>query len=297
MEAETFLDVGCYSFSNGIVNLLATRSVGPRILSFKFLGGENIFAELPHLVIDCPGTDGFHFYGGHRLWHAPEEPRRTYLPDDDAVEVVALENGLRVTQPMEPQTFLQKTIEIRLLENSTHATVTHHIANYGLWPVTCAVWAITQFKTGGIAILPQARHDTGVLPNRSLALWPYTDMSTSRALWGREYVLVEADMEQPFKVGYPNPRGWLAYWWNGLLFVKRAPYQPSAEYYDIGSSSQCYCNDHFLELETLSPITTILPGDFASHSEIWELYQDVARPEKESDAQALVEKLDLDRTP
>jgi hypothetical protein len=297
MDTCTFLDLDCRSLSNGIVNLLVTHSVGPRILSFKFSDGENIFAELPHLVIDCPGTDGFHFYGGHRLWHAPEEPRRTYLPDDDLVEIVAVENGLRATQAIESQTSLQKTIEIRLSGNSTQATVIHHIANHGLWPVTCAVWAITQLKTGGVAILPQARHDTGVLPNRSLTLWPYTDMSNPRVLWGQETILVQAEMEQPFKVGFPNPRGWLAYWWKGLLFVKRASFQAQSEYFDFGSSSECYCNDQFVELETLSPITTIQPEEVASHQETWELYRDVARPENENDARALVERLDLDKTP
>jgi hypothetical protein len=297
MDAVTFLGLDCSSLSNGIANVLVSHSVGPRILTFKFLDGENIFAELPDTVIDCPGTGEYHFYGGHRLWHAPEEPRRTYLPDDDPVEVVAIENGLRVTQAIESQTSLQKTIEIRVSANSAQATVIHHIANHGLWPVTCAVWAITQFKTGGIAILPQNSEVSGMLPNRSLALWPYANMADPNVTWGQNYILLEASMERPFKVGFPNLSGWLAYWWKGLLFVKRAAYQAESEYFDFGSSSQCYCNDQFLELETLSPVTTIQPGAVASHQESWELYRDVARPENESDAQALVKKLELDKTP
>jgi hypothetical protein len=294
MKTMNFLGLECYSLENESLKLLVTRSVGPRILSFGFKDGENLFAELPELTINTPGREAFHFYGGHRLWHAPEEPRRTYVPDDSPVDLMAWENGLTVTQPIESQTGLQKTLEIRLSGDSAQVVITHRLSNQGLWPVACAPWAITQLKTGGTAILPQARQDTGVLPNRSLVLWPYTDMVNPNVRWGSNYILLDAALDSPFKVGFPNPRGWLAYWWNGTLFVKRADYDSQAEYFDYGSSSECYCNDRFLELETLAPIHTLAPGETASHIEIWHLYKDVDRPRHESDAQQLVDKLRLE---
>jgi hypothetical protein len=294
METEKFLGLECYPLENGPLKLLVTRSVGPRILSFGFRDGENLFAEVPDTVIDVPGGDAFHFYGGHRLWHAPEEPRRTYLPDDAPVDIVPSENGLMVTQKTETQTGLQKTIEVRLPGESPQVVITHHLTNHGLWPVTCALWALTQLKTGGTALLPQVHQDTGVLPNRSLALWPYTDMLNPNVRWGSNYVLLDAELDSPFKIGFPNPRGWLAYWWNGMLFVKRAAYDVNAEYDDFGSSSECYCDHRFIELETLAPIRTIAPGETATHIETWELYRDVDRPRHESDAQRLVETLGLE---
>ena len=294
METVNFLGQECYSLSNEVIRLLVTRSVGPRILSFGFTDGENLFAELPDVVTDCPGNGVFHFYGGHRLWHAPEEPGRTYLPDDSPVEITPLENGLVVTQKIEPQTGLQKSMEINILEDSPQVLIKHHLTNHGLWDVTCAPWAITQFKTGGTAILPQAREDTGVLPNRSLTLWPYTNMSDPRVQWGRNFILIHANMDSPFKVGFPNPRGWLAYWINGVLFVKRAKYEAQAAYYDYGSSSECYCNDEFLELETLAPVGTIAPRGGVTHVETWNLYKDIERPRDDKDVQSFVDKLGLE---
>jgi hypothetical protein len=94
-------------------------------------------------------------------------------------------------------------------------------------------------------------------------------------------------------VGFSNPRGWLAYWLHGILFVKRAQYEARASYYDYGSSSECYCNDRFLELETLGPISMLAPGAAAKHVETWDLYRDIERPNDEKDAQSLVEKLGL----
>jgi hypothetical protein len=100
-------------------------------------------------------------------------------------------------------------------------------------------------------------------------------------------------MTSPFKIGFPNPRGWQAYWLNGALFVKHAEYNAQAEYYDYGSSSESYCNDQFIELETLAPITRIMPGDTVTHVETWNLYKDVERPQNENEVQALADKLKL----
>jgi hypothetical protein len=221
METVNFMGHECVSLENGKIKLLISRSMGPRILSLEFTGGENLLAELPDLVLDCPGSGKLCLYGGHRLWHSPEEPSRTYLPDDSPVEIVSVENGYMVTQEVEAKTGLQKSIEIRLPGDAPQIIITHSLSNQGLWPVTCAPWAITQLKAGGVVILPQSCKETGVLPNRSLAFWPYTNPSNPNVTWGQNHILVRAEMETPFKVGFPNPRGWLAYWLNETLFETR----------------------------------------------------------------------------
>jgi hypothetical protein len=289
-----FLGLECLSLENQNLKLLVSQSAGPRILSLQFKESENLFAELPQVTLDCPGSGALRLYGGHRLWHAPEEPSRTYLPDDAPVEINLLENGCLLTQKVEAKTGLQKSMQIQLAEDAARVVVTHRLTNRGLWDVTCAPWAITQLKTGGVAILPQALQDTGVLPNRSLALWSYTDPSIPKIGWGKKYILLHASVDSAFKVGFPNPRGWLAYWRNGILFVKRARYEAHSAYFDFGSSSECYCNERFIELETLAPIAALEPGASAAHVEIWELYEYTERPRNEEDAQALVEKLKLE---
>jgi hypothetical protein len=53
-------------------------------------------------------------------------------------------------------------------------TIVHFLENLGLEPLELAPWAITQFKTGGVAILPQAIEPDdkfGLLPNRIIALY------------------------------------------------------------------------------------------------------------------------------
>ena len=293
MQTVDYYGYKCSPLTNGVVRLLVAQDLGPRILSFGFEGRENLFALLPDFVTNCPGVGLFHFHGGHRLWCAPEEPIHTYLPDDKPVEIMPVDEGLLITQPTEPRTGLQKSIEIRLQDDCALVTLTHRITNRGTESVDFAPWAITMFRTGGVAVLPQSRRDTGLLPNRSLTLWPYSNITNPNVQWGDDLVLIQAGMESAFKVGFPNPRGWLAYWLENTLFVKHADFHPHAQYFDFGSSSECYCNGQFLELETLAPMLTIAPGDSAAHVETWELYESVKRPNSEEDAQALAHRLGL----
>ncbi len=296
MDAVNFFGQECVSLENKTIQVLISRSVGPRILSLKFTDGENIFAELPDFVVECPGSGTFHSYGGHRLWHAPEELSRTFLPDDSPVDICSIENGYRATQNVEAKTGLQKSLEIRLHDDSPRVVITHRLSNHGLWPVTTAPWAITQLKIGGVAILPLSCADTKQLPNRTLTLWPYTDLSNPNVSFGKQHIRVRVDMKEneAFKVGFPNPRGWLAYWLNGTLFVKRATYEAQSNYFDFGSSSECYCNDEFLELETLAPISTIQPEESVTHVETWQLFKNIDCPRDEKDIQMLVQKLVLE---
>jgi len=282
MKTIEYLGQSCIELSNGGLTLAVTESVGPRVLSLRVENSPNIFAQLPDTTLECPGKGTFHLYGGHRLWHAPEEPSRTYLPDDRPIEVLPLADGVWVKAPVEPETDIQKGLKIQLKPGSNRVQIEHILENKGVWPVTCAPWAITQMAPGGTALLPQNTDlwdDNPTLPNRPVVLWPYTDINNPAITWGNDVTLVQAKMrEGMLKIGYPNPRGWLAYWLDGTLFIKRAGFDPKAQYFDFGCSSECYCNPQFLELETLGPVTTLKPGEIVSHLETWEAHAKINWP-------------------
>jgi len=275
MKEIDYLGLNCVELSNEQLTLWVTRSVGPRIIALIAKEGQNLFASLPDTTLECPGKGEFHLYGGHRLWHAPENPRRTYLPDDSPVEIFPQENGFRIRQAIEADTGIQKSLRISLEPGTSKVQVEHTLTNCGLWPVTCAPWAITQMKPGGVALLPQNLawiEENPTLPNRAITLWPYTDINSPYITWENDLILIRAEMEEgALKIGYPNPRGWLAYWLDGTLFIKRTCYDPSQGYYDFGSSSECYCNNQFLELETLGFVSNLKPGESVVHIENWEV--------------------------
>lgn len=291
MRSDKFLGIECIALENQFLELLVTQSVGPRVISLRLDGGENLFAELPDEVIERPEGEYFRFYGGHRLWHAPESFPHTYAPDNQPVHIMETAAGCAIRQDVEANTGIEKQIEINLSKDKPQVVIHHTLINRGLRMVTCAPWAITQMKTSGVAVLPQTQVDTVLLPNRSLALWPYSDIRSPMVKWGNRFILIEAQMVSPFKVGYPNPAGWLAYWYQDTLFVKRAKYDEHATYYDFGSSSECYCNDKFLELETLGPGVSLETDEATTHTEIWEVHPDVEKPTDKATAEKIVERL------
>ncbi len=289
---ESYGGQACLKLENESLAVWATTSVGPRLLGLALHGGENLFAVLPGLSFACPGVGAYHVYGGHRLWYAPEDPPRTYLPDDAPLEVAQVDAGVRLTQPVEPGSGIQKEITLRLPGPEARVLVEHSLYNRGETPVELAPWAITQLRTGGQAILPLSAPlvgSFGVLPNRSLVMWPYTDLSSPHLWCGKRLLRLRAEMtEGAFKVGFPNPSGWLAYLLGETLFVKYAPYQAGAAYFDQGSSSECYCDPRFIELESLGPRLSLAPGESVRHTERWALFEGVSIPDDED---SLVEVL------
>ena len=202
-------------------------------------------------------------------------------------DIEQLQDSLRLIQPVEPTTGIQKLINIRLPSSGHQVLVEHVLQNHGSRPVELAPWAITQFKTGGEAILPYSAPISdpfGVLPNRNLALWPYSNLKNAPIEFGKNFLRIKAKMDcGAFKVGFPNPSGWLAYLIGRTLFVKRAPYQVGADYFDNGSSSECYCDARFIELESLGPRVTLSSGESTTHLEEWSLYKDIRLSESETE--------------
>ena len=56
----------CYLISNGVVELIALADVGPRIIHFGFIDGENHFAVVEETLGECGGCDWQRDPGGLR---------------------------------------------------------------------------------------------------------------------------------------------------------------------------------------------------------------------------------------
>ena len=274
----------CYRVSDGKWELIVVSDVGPRAIRFGFVGGDNVFCEFEELL-GLSGGSEWRVYGGHRLWHSPEAMPRSYIPDNKPADVVVEGGELRVIQPLETETGIRKEMLFALAQG--RLTVTHVLRNRGVWPVTLAPWALSVMAPGGMGIIPQptTHHPDNLLPNRTLALWPYTDMSDERLRWGARYISMRQDTSAgPAKIGLNADDGWLAYLNKDLLFVKRFNYQPCCGYPDGGCSVEMYTNERMLELETLGPLTSLEPGESVKHVERWYLFADVTLEDESEEA-------------
>lgn len=283
----------CVQITNGIVDVVATLELGPRIIRYGFIGQANMFKEdldrEIKMEVDRFSEEGdtWYIYGGHRLWTSPEGNPRSYYPDNKPVPWREIPNGAVLTPSVEKWNHYQKEIQISM-DESGEVTVIHRITNHGAWPVELAPWALTVMAQGGLAIIPQVKRETGLLGNRILALWPYSRMDDPRVTWGNEFMLIhQGDGPTPFKLGTNNENGWAAYYNGGNLFVKYYRHHPDGKYPDFGVSFEAYVNDHFLELESLGELQTLQPGATAEHAESWNLFQNVELPVTEEEKLAI----------
>ena len=267
----------CYRLTDGRVEIVATSDVGPRVVRFGFVGKENVFGGLEE-DFGLTGGDEWRLYGGHRFWHSPEAKPRTYFPDNGPVEVETEDIGLRLIAPVESTTGIAKIVEVSL--EGDRVRVVHTLRNEGSWAVELAPWALSVMAKNGVAVVP---HPTSadpdrLLPNRTLMLWPYTDMTDPRVRWGSRFITLRQDpeMEPPIKFGISADDGWAAYLRGDMVFLKRFDFLPGMLYPDNGCSVECYTNDRFLELETLGPMEWLEPEEEVGYEERWYLFEGIS---------------------
>lgn len=275
----------CLKISNDLVQVIVTVDVGPRIINYSFLDGQNImFEDLERgfsrsgEAFDRFGGGTWYIYGGHRLWTSPEGFPKSYYPDNDPVPYEVLENGA-VFSPVEQKWNQYKMeIEVTLDENSTEVHLKHRLTNCAAWSVTLAPWCLTVLAPGGREIVPQPTENTGLLGNRLLALWPYTKLTDKRVIWGDRYISLAQDSNNSdsFKFGINSEHGFSLYFINGDLFVKKFSPVKNGNYPDGGMSFETYTNKLFLEMETLGETKEIAPGETVEHEEAWALYREPA---------------------
>ncbi len=247
---------------------------GPRIVRLMLAGSdENLLAEVPDLHWPTPYGE-YYPRGGHRLWHAPEASARSSIPDDDGLSIAERQDGVRLCGAVESPTGIRKCLDIQLSAERPEVILTHTLHNSNLWPVELAPWAITQLPLGGAVVLPQRPpqpREGNLLPDRHLVLWPYARWRDDRLCLDDEYILVQARSGDPFKAGYLNLWGWAGYVNGKTLFLKRFEPRPDEPHADMGCNVEVYCNQHFVELETLGPLCRMEPGGFVTHVEKWDL--------------------------
>jgi hypothetical protein len=265
---------------NNQLCLEVLASAGPRIVRLSAFGKTNLFADVPNSIHTPSGE--FFFRGGHRLWYAPEVMPQTYTPDNDGVSMDYYSDGMRLTGQADPSTGVTKIIEIHLSPVQPVVTLTQSLKNNGSVSIDLAPWGLTMFRLGGTVVLPQPignSDTTGLQNNRILSLWPYTHINDPRLILRDDFILIRASKGvSPLKLGYYNPHGWMAYWIDGILFRKTFSSTPGGAYPDGGCNTESYCNDQFVELESLGAIVKLNPGNLVQLIETWELYPGLEVP-------------------
>jgi hypothetical protein len=275
VEYEGIAD--CVEISNGDARLIVSTRFGPRILFYGFDDGENILGWHPHAAVETAiGT--WRPYGGHRLWVAPENMPLSYDPDNEPVEYELSGELSAAFRSAAGQGYsVDKGMSVSLAAGGTEVTIDHRMTNRGGEAIEIAAWGLTIMRAGGTVIVPNeplaGYNAENLLPVRSIAVWPYTDFTDPRWSFEKDNIRLSVDenAKGAQKFGVFNKQGWAAYECNDLRFTKRSQFFDGAVYPDMNSNFEFYTDGGFVEIETLSPLSRISPGDTVSHAETWEL--------------------------
>ncbi|MBE6752790.1 MAG: hypothetical protein E7559_00300 [Ruminococcaceae bacterium] len=277
----------CVIISNGFIEAAVSVEVGPRIISLRAGNGENLFyvdEEKGFFSVDeslktSYGKDCYYFFGGHRLWTTPEVFPETYYPDEDPVEWEQTAQGAIFTPPVRPEGLAHK-IELRFAEDSAAIEVIHTVTNRSEETRQLALWGITQMRKGGIGVTPQNDRQCAPLANRLMVHWPYNDLNDPRFRTSMKYVTLRQDIygDGSFKYGINSEKGWGGYIYGRQMFVKRFAATPAQSiealpYPDYGCNFESYTDRRALEVEALSELLTLKPGECGQHVENWSVIE------------------------
>lgn len=273
----------CLKLSDVGIELVITLDVGPRIIRLAVPGGQNLFKEFEDQLGKTSGAEWMSF-GGHRFWHAPEVFPRTYAPDFQPVEYIWKDDVLKLIQETEPETGIQKEIEISIQNKTVH--LTHRLINRNPWAIELAPWCLSVMAPGGRALIPQEDfipHPDMLTPARPLVLWHFTRMNDPRFTWGDRLIQLREDsqIDSKQKFGIRNAQGWAAYELEKALFIKVAPLVSGENYPDMGCNFEFFTMPGFLEVESLGPLVKLEPGATTEHVEKWWVIPNVDLPQDE----------------
>lgn len=259
----------CLFLSNGTLELIIPLDFGIRILGLRPPGGENLFYEQPaaDALFTTPG--GWRLYGGHRFWLAPEN-ERSYWPDNSPVEHELHDGGVVLRQPADGFLDVEKSLDINFGDDPEAVAVTHRAINRGGADLRCGLWGISTLRAGGTASVPFSGTGDEYSPTRSLSVWENYSLSDERLRFGDNVVYVDQlPVYAPFKIGLACREGEMRYDNGGYGFTIRFDVDPGRIYPDANSAAQIYTHRDMLEIESLSPLVSLAPGDSAEHKEYW----------------------------
>ena len=285
-ELKDYLDYGkVLCLTNGVIEAYVTIDVGPRIIRFGFVGGQNIMCD--NRAAGTPKDDAefenffgkckkWEILGGHRIWTSPESYPARYYPDLQPVKYEITKNGAVFTSNPETENGVQKQLQIMMDPDDANMQVTMRVKNIASAPQEFSVWGLTVSAVGGTLVIPMNDNDTGLLANRNISVWPYTNLADSRLHFGNRYVTLRqnTNVGQSLKLGFDLNQAETYYCLGEDIFRKSyETYHPREKYPDNNCSFETYTCATFIEIESLSPLKTVQQNETVSLTEHWSLHK------------------------
>jgi hypothetical protein len=279
--------------SSATAEVIVVPEIG-RVMSFRFLDGENVFWEdrsLDGQRSDPTGKEWINF-GGDKTWPAPEAEwgrytgRQQWMPpsafDSMAVEASITNHEVVLTSPVDPHYGVRTVRRMQLW--GSHLRIDTAYERVSGEPSKMGIWVITQFKDPRAIYVPVKTNS--ILPD---GYFKFGNEPWSQFQRKGDFIEITRDPKAAHKMGSDADR----LWWVGEkeICVVTSPRVAGAAYPDRGASAEVYTNPDpkkYVELELLGPLSTMRPGDRISATSTYMLSRRTGKT-LEAELQALGE--------
>jgi hypothetical protein len=286
---------------NNSIELVIVPELGGRVMSYGPIGCNFLFQNTqltgrqhpipegsPAELSEERLKSGMLLYGGEKTWLAPQDDwgMSPYMALDHGVyatQIETVKDGLQITltSPVCQETFLQITRILHFPEKGSKVSFCQRLENCGTRPVSKSLWQVTMLKHPAWVTFPvdaSSSYPEGIKWWEGLQTVPDL-MQKIKKGW-----LVRCEKMREFKLGSDVSGGWvdiLVSPDNDLqrsAMIFRKEYPQGSGPYAHGCAVEIYNSVlmPYLEVEVVSPLTTLQPGEEMVYCLAWSLLP--ARP-------------------
>jgi hypothetical protein len=270
----------CYRIANDSAEVIIVAEAGGRVLAYKLLGINMIFENFN---LDGKTIDNYPF--------DPDGGRFDYGPEGITSSIHDLtwigawtaeitgDFSVRLTSQDDPQLGLRSIREFVLDSISSHLLIRQTMINISQSSTDWFFWGRTLIPLGGKILIPL--HNDSMYPYRwgkyvkNPWHFDYLNPSDDNVMLHDSILSYKAIATgKSGKFGVDADDGWMAYGYQGILFVKKFLYDPEGVYAsDSAQTITWYTNGNtFSELEPYSPLALLQPGESYTFDEHWWLF-------------------------
>lgn len=274
IRAARYEELAAVEIEHADVCMTIVHEVGPRIVAFHHVGGDNL---LYWDTINAHSYGEWRMYGGHRLWTTrpdADESEETFAPDNTPCTVRQIGDSVELTSAPTPAR-IEKTLNVTVADSVW--TIEHRLRNTGTLLWAGGAWALTCTRPGP---LTSYRIPLG----GGSATWDVLTIAIPRRWAGHTSRLDDPQfvfdddalnfraLGNEAKRMLSAPRGMIvmADPARGEL-TKAAPLRAGRYPRDTNLAVYLSPDAQLVELESMSPYETLVPGASLVHVETWSL--------------------------
>ena len=282
---------------NGLITVAVTPVIGARVMQYDLGGHPSIYANPAEFGKTYTPTNSspWHNYGGYKNWPAPQE--RWGWPPPATLDFGVYEAEILMNSPDSSVVYTKGPAEtltkwsamkglkfdrrLTIYKGSSRVRVDQILINQSDREMEWGVWDITQ-----CVVNHPGEEDWS-------QFWVYFPIRKESKFGEKGFWVMSGGEDNPqwkpnvaegisavqylhnksAKIGADSDGGWISYVdeRDGYTYAKRFAYFEEATYPDKGSSVEVYTSDGlpYLEVEVLSPIVPLSPGESYTFTEDW----------------------------